>query len=229
LTGSLFEAATKIDPTAKNVDMLAPVLSAYTSDITFLAYPPVPPHVAPTFMSSITLSASDLLVPAYFGRSDRFVPPVIHVLHADSLRPCKIINNGGSNLLEEGCLTPVGRAIRDAGLIYLFGELSFLNPGSQRSDNMPLFLSIQDCFGNKNTAELASIFINAVPSTMVPNQMVGSLTLSAFTSISKFPLFIHEEDHDPASWKQLAHDHVTGFAAPQGAGAGTNACSPHIQ
>ncbi len=218
---TLLAAARTIKPNASNVDVLVPIFAGeYLSHINVIAIAPQPPY-SPLTVGSRRLLGQDLKWPAYWKDASR-PGAALHVLHADVQHPCKILNDGGLNVIDANCLTSIGRALRDVVLVDVAEHVIKQPPTTY---DFQLWGATTNCFGQQSPMTLAGLHLVISSKS---NEIAARVGLFLPLGTVFLPLVEQEESYDPQMWNQLAQSRLAALVAPGDAPAGPNPCAPHI-
>jgi hypothetical protein len=219
---TLLEAAKTLQPTAENVDVLAPIDAT-----TYLSYIEVG---QPSFDPSSTgmccyrrLLAQNFEWPEYW-KAAGIGTSSLHVLHADAQHPCKITLDSILELAiaDEGCLTRVGRVIWDAAL---------LEAADRALDEGPIlgFAHLMqspgmDCLGQPFFVRLGFIRIDRTPNGQANKTVTTSIEL-----LGGLMMIAKQESHDQQTWRELAKSRQAALLeAAHDPTFSLNACVPRI-
>jgi len=220
---TLLEAARKnVKAGASDVDLL--VVIGNGQYLSMLDIPVLAPklNAPPVVVGGVRVFGQNLAWPAYWKHLDRDAS-VVKVLHADSRQPCNILNSGGLNYVEEGCLTNEGRALRDVALADVAQLVSF---GTPSPFDFSLVAAGTDCFGGASSIPLGMVHIvmSAGPNAgEVTNRTglflpLGNLSLPLIEFVENYPL---------SAWATVAQTRLSSIAQGNAA-AGPNPCSVQV-
>jgi hypothetical protein len=218
---TLLAAARTIQANATNVDVLAPIATAYLSFVDFTVTTPNQPY-SPNVVGSHHLLAQDFAWPTYW-KAGGFGNSTIHVLHADPQHPCNISNSG---VPAESCLTNVGRVLQDMALADAAQHV-IAKPPRRYDDYLDVFPT--DCFGTIQPVPLLQRVLNITANSQKANELVARSRISLPVVGSLNMVMIDkEESYDAQTWQGLAQTRLSAFEISPTGPAGANPCIPHI-
>jgi hypothetical protein len=226
---TLLNAARSLQSNASNVDLLMPILGGdYLSFIDVQAALPNS-NFPQLVVGGHRLLGQDLNLPAYWkGSDDRgIISPssVLHVMHADMQHPCNTSASDVGPLVDESCLTNVGRVLRDVALAD--AAQLVIQSGHLPNYNFVMTAATTNCFGQVSIMTLADLHVG-----ISPNGNEVKVKVDILLRLANFlvPLIDKEESHDLETWKRLAQTRLTSLL-PSGngpIGSGPSLCAPHI-
>jgi hypothetical protein len=236
-TGTLFDAAKTIDPEVANVDLTAPIFSAYVSHIDLLVVnPPAANVLFGTTVGGGRLIAADLSWPPYGppnaeGNKGLVFPITpLRMLHADANSPCEILHVGDATVVDKTCLTSAGKMMRDVGFAYLANHVVETAAGTSKVyPPHPINATISDCFSPPVPIPAIGYITITVAPGPAANMITGKFTVGLPTlGFFGVNLAVEEETHDLPTWKQLAKSTIQGLNMPRNLPVVPSPCSPHV-
>jgi len=220
---TLLDAARKIKPDARNVDLLAAVLGGeYVASIDVSPFGPGKDPTVPVALGiGRRLGGQAFGWPKYWR--DKSAPGVaIHVIHADANEPCPIRMGGGLYYLDESCLTIVGRALRDVALANV---AQYASKGATGTFDLGLTAAASNCFGQYSPLPMAGMHFTVVTSG---DSITVNLGLFLMMGNIQLPLIEKEETNPTVSWPDIAQARLATATSTTGSSSGQSPCSPRF-
>lgn len=234
---TLFDAVRTTHPSAKNVDILAPLSQPYTSYIEFLAQAPPNHSILPANMGGLRVAGTEFVVPDYFPPYEREAN-VIRLIHADAAAPCHRSFSGLISFNDDQCLTNAGKAWRDALRVSMGLAVSDPTPFTPQGElqfktfQYAAGAIIGNCFGPALFTPIANSNIRvSKPTVMSPTDPVTSVLYLQLLFFGDGPEVIGlSEAHSFQEWQNTIQIATNQFISrSQSLQANDTLCGAHVQ